>query len=133
MSNSHSSGEIAALDRLRGFRCGYIAASQNLSSIYSVLNGDMHGRRLLALFSNQLFMNNIDLTTSDYAFSMLCQNLSIFDDPYVPLPPALRQNLPPRSSRYTPGALATLKTGEFWLRLASGAIHRGSSHHTDFK
>lgn len=133
MSNSHSSGEITALDRLRGFRCGYIAASQNLSSIYSVLNGDMHGRRLLALFSNQLFMNNIDISTADYAFSMLCQTLPLFDDPHVPLPHSLRENLPPPNARYTPGALATLKTGEFWLRLASGTIHRGTSHNLQQK
>lgn len=129
MSTSSTTGEVAALDRLRCFRCGYIAATQNLSSIYSTLNSEMHGRRLLALFSNQLFLNNIDLTTADYAFATLNPTLGIFDDPIPPLPPALLKGRPPVPKRYSPGALTTLQTGEFWLRLANGRIHHAHSHH----
>ena len=139
-----SMGELVALDRMRSNRAGYIAATQNLASLHSVLGNPAHATRLISLFSNQVFLANICPTTASQA-SHICGKKKVKDVQRQ----KSRQMAPPlifrakqserttnqgsiiESTREVPrvdsSTLARMATGEFWLRLANGKVVKGKS------
>ena len=136
-----SMGELVALDRLRSFHGGYIAATQNLASLTSVLGDSSHATRLISLFANQAFLANICPYTARQAEHILGKRRNKERQKEIndPLPPPLlfRQTPSVRSSRggtvieisrevprVTDSTLAAMRTGEFYLRLANGKVHR---------
>jgi len=139
VSPNSTVGELTALDRLRGFNAGYIAATQNLSSLHSVLGDVMHGTRLISLFANQVYLSNICPITTAQA-QQICgaktkrEQRAMLDEPLAP-PLLLRKNYrhcPARSNggrahyepRITSSTLAEMKTGEFWIRRADGRVFK---------
>jgi len=137
---SASTGELVALDRLRGFRAGLIAATQNLASLHSVLADDAHATRLISLFSNQIFLANICPYSAKHASHILGQKTKRHVQKEMGnrmAPPSLfrakeRKQMPSgiassvttsRVPRVDSTTLAAMKTGEFWLRLADGTVH----------
>lgn len=135
MSPDPAAGELIALDRLRGFKAGYIAATQNLASLHSVLGDPMHAIRLISLFSNQAFLANICPVTAVQAEHILGRRK--VRERLVPsmAPPLLfrtnkrfrpksREGITPKEPRVTAATLAAMKTSEFWLRLANGKVYR---------
>jgi len=133
-------GELVALDRLRSFKGGYIAASQNLASIHSVMGDAAHATRLISLFSNQIFMANICPQTAIQAEHILGQKLikerqKEIGDAMAP-PLLFRQAQPARKNdggtviestrqgpRVSASTLAAMRTAEFYVRLANGKVH----------
>lgn len=134
LSTDPSTGELAALDRLRGFNAGLIAATQNLASLHSVLDGEAHATRLISLFANQVFLSNICPFTADFA-GRLFGNLPAANQKFgIPLPMKLTLkesdreiSTPEGRPKVTSSVLSKMRTGEFWLRLANGKIFHKKS------
>jgi hypothetical protein len=136
-----SMGELVALDRLRSFKGGYIAATQNLASLDSVLGDSSHSTRLISLFANQVFLANICPHTAKQAEHLLgtkriTEHQREMGSTLAPpllfreTKPAVRSDggtviestrLGPRVNAST---LAAMRTGEFYVRLADGKVHR---------
>jgi hypothetical protein len=137
VTTSASTGELASLDRLRSFKCGYIAATQNISSLISVLGNIHHANRLISLLSNQAYLSNICPATAAVAENILGRKKINQHQPGLLGPPSLfrkttsartrrlstRTDEHPTIPRVDASVLARMKTGEFWLRLADGTIH----------
>lgn len=141
MSVDSSAGELTALDRLRGFNGGMIAATQNISSLISVLGNVHHANRLTSLLSNQAYMANICPATAELAEHILgkkkINEYQADCSPELPAP-LLFRNAKPRQKRsgghrvrvarevprVNSCTLAAMKTGEYWLRLADGSVHK---------
>lgn len=136
-----SMGELVALDRLRSFKAGFIAATQNLASLDSVLGDSAHSNRLISLFSNQFFLANICPHTARQAEHILGKKQIKERQREIGgqmAPPLLFRQ--PRSAmkkeggtvvestrlgpRVTASTLAAMHTGEFYARLADGKVHR---------
>jgi type IV secretory pathway TraG/TraD family ATPase VirD4 len=138
-------GELIALDRLRGFRAGYIGATQNLAALHSVLGDSAHAIRLISLFANQAFLSNICPITATQAEHILGKRKVKEKQREIRprmAPPLLfsrnKHNLTRSKdsgmevtrteARVTATTLSAMRTGEFWLRLASGeVVHRQST------
>jgi type IV secretory pathway TraG/TraD family ATPase VirD4 len=139
MSASHQTGELTALDRLRGFKTGYIAATQNLASLHSVLGDSTHAIRLISLFSNQAFLANICPVTAAQASHILGTKKVREGEVRAQMAPPLLLRTGKRfrsksrdglgftrtEPRVNAGTLAAMSTGEFWLRQASGKVRHG--------
>lgn len=141
MSANAQTGELTALDRLRGFKTGYIAATQNLASLHSVLGDSTHALRLISLFSNQAFLANICPVTATQA-SHILGTKKVRDRGTQPsmAPPLMfrtGKRFRPKSrdsfgiTRTEPlvaaDTLAAMSTGQFWLRLANGKVRHGKA------
>jgi len=141
MSASTQTGELTALDRLRGFKTGYIAATQNLASLHSVLGDSTHALRLISLFSNQAFLANICPVTATQA-SHILGTKKVRDggtQPSMAPPLMFRTEKRFRSKsrdglgftrtepRVNTSTLAAMSTGQFWLRLANGKVRYGKA------
>jgi type IV secretory pathway TraG/TraD family ATPase VirD4 len=141
VSPDSTAGELTALDRLRGFKAGYIAATQNLASLHSVLGDAAHATRLISLFSNQAYLANICPLTASQAEHILGKSKIRERQreirPKMAPPLLLRETKRYRSGcpegieitriepRVDASTLAAMKTGEFWLRLANGSVTKG--------
>jgi hypothetical protein len=135
LTGDSSVGELVALDRLRGFRAGLIAATQNLASVHSVLNGTADATRLLALFANQIYLANTCSYSGAQASwimgSKRQKRREISDRMSPPLLPIFRRkkveqnnsNESFSSPRVDLSTLSAMQTGEFWMRLANGQVH----------
>jgi hypothetical protein len=140
ISNDSSTGEMVAADRLRGFNAGLICATQNLSSLVSVLGDIHHANRLIGLLSNQLFLSNICQLTGSHAEHLLgkkkIKEYQRDCSSQIAPPTLFRQAKPPRKrstkmTEYTrevprvdADALARLKTGQYWVRWADGRVYK---------
>jgi type IV secretory pathway TraG/TraD family ATPase VirD4 len=141
LSVDSSTGELTALDRLRGFNAGYIAATQNLASLHSVLGDAAHATRLISLFANQAYLANICPMTASQAEHILGEKTITerHSDrrPRMAPPLLLRPNRRSCLKRRRTGidvtraaprvdaqVLAKMRTGEFWLRLANAKTVR---------
>lgn len=124
LTNNGAMGELAALDRIRGFRGGYIAATQNLASLHSALKRDVDAVRLLALFANQVFLANICPLTAVHAEFLFADSREESLPP--PLLPHMRSS-DLKAKDFKGQDLSRLRTGEFWLRSADGSITKGSA------
>lgn len=142
VSTDPSTGELTALDRLRGFKAGYIAATQNLASIHSVVGGADHAARLISLFSNQIYLANICPYTSRQAEFLMgkkkvkerqVQHRSPIAPPLLIRNDAWRRRKPVDKDaiivtrevpRVDAATLSALRTGEFWFRLANGKVFK---------
>jgi hypothetical protein len=134
-----SAGELVALDRLRGFHAGYIAATQNVASIHSVLGGTADATRLIALFSNQIYMANTCPYTASQASWIMGSKPQKPTGDCVPMAPPLlagyrEKRVPPKNRddsfarpRVEAATLSAMKTGEFWARLANGQVVKGKA------
>jgi len=135
VSPDASTGEVQALDRLRGFKAGYIAATQNLASVHSVFSNGANAAKLIALFANQIFLANICHNTAQHAeFIMGLKAAGEENESTCIAPPLLLKpgRYKPRSqNNNTPklraSDLALLKTGEFWIRIANGKTVKGNA------
>jgi type IV secretory pathway TraG/TraD family ATPase VirD4 len=135
-----SMGELVALDRMRSNRAGYIACTQNLASLHSVLGNSAHATRLISLFANQVFLSNICPATADQA-EHICGKKKVKDlqrqktrqmappllfrktrSSYRPVPGTIIE-MTKEVPRVDSSTLAKMSTGEFWLRLADGSVH----------
>jgi len=147
VSTDPSTGELTALDRLRGFKTGYIAATQNLASIHSVLGGADHAARLLSLFANQVYLANIcPYAAQQVEFLMGKRKVKErqLRQHAVIAPPLLMKHDAWRRRKSTSkdaiivtrevprvdaSTLSALRTGEFWFRIANGKVVKGKSVH----
>jgi hypothetical protein len=145
VSPDPSAGELTALDRLRGFRAGYIAATQNLASLHSVLGGAEHATRLIALFANQIYLSNLCPYTAHQAEFLMgkkkvkdrqVQQRRLIAPPLLIKREAWRRRQPTSQDaivvtrevpRVDASTLSALRTGEFWVRLASGRVVKGKA------
>jgi type IV secretory pathway TraG/TraD family ATPase VirD4 len=128
-----SAGEVAALDRMRSFRAGLIATTQNLASLHSALGSHADATRLISLFSNQIFMANACPYTASQASWIMGTKPNRSQTTDRMAPPLMsgyrhawtRSNTGDeavRVPRVDSHALASLKTGEYWARWASGKV-----------
>jgi len=133
-------GELVALDRLRSFRGAYVAATQNLASIHSVMGDPAHATRLISLFANQFFLSNICPHTAKQAEHVLGKKpikerqKEIGNTVAPPLlfrqAQSLRKNeggtvieSTRQGPRVSASTLAAMRTAEFYVRLANGKVH----------
>jgi type IV secretory pathway TraG/TraD family ATPase VirD4 len=145
ISASPDIGEVALLDMAREFRMGAILATQNLSSLQSVV-GQTTTDLLLALCGTQVFLSNTDHRTATHASRILGTRKIRHEQRSVAptLPPPLlikestrrngdRSETDSRTSYYTEepamtsARLSKLKTGEFWVRLADGSVQHAQA------
>jgi len=140
-----TAGELVSLDRLRSAKAGYLAVTQNLASIYSVLGDSSHANRLISLFSNQWYLSNLCPYSSQQASWLMGTKtkrvVQYSQEPRMAPPlmtghrsTGLRQGsqksgvvIPQVVPRVDASALASLQTGEFWLRLANGKVVKGKA------
>ena len=141
ISSNLDAGEFVALDRMRSNRAGYLACTQNLASIHSVMQNHAHASRLISLFSNQVHMSNTCVYTSDHVATLMgtkTKRTVQYSNERPLAPPLLlgretyrkrkKQNgviVPHQAPRVNAADLARLPTGQFWFRLASGRVVKG--------
>jgi hypothetical protein len=143
LSPDSTTGELVAMDRLRSAKAGFLAVTQNLASIHSVLRDASHASRLISLFSNQFYLANIcPYSTQQASWLMGTKTKRVVQysqEPQMapPLPTGHRPSnfrtnpqksgvvVPQQISRVDAATLAKMPTGEFWLRLANGQVIKG--------
>ncbi len=146
LSPDSNSGELVALDRLRSARAGFLGVTQNIASLHSVLRDQSHATRLISLFANQWYLANICPYSAQQASWMMgtkTKRVVQYSQEARMAPPLLtghrsfssktsRQKggvvVPHEVPRVDAATLAKLKTGEFWLRLASGQVIKGKAN-----
>jgi hypothetical protein len=145
LSPDSTTGELVAMDRLRSARAGFLAVTQNLASIHSVLRDASHASRLISLFSNQFYLANICPYSAQQASWLMGVKtkrvVQYSQEPRMapPLLTALRSSnfrtnpqnsgvvVPQQVARVDAAVLAKMTTGEFWLRLANGQVVKGKA------
>jgi type IV secretory pathway TraG/TraD family ATPase VirD4 len=144
LSANSNAGELIALDRMRSAKAGYLAATQNLASIHSVMDNHAHATRLISLFSNQVHLSNTCPYTSNHIATLMgtkTKKVVQYSQETRMAPPLLvgreayrKRNAKNRSGIVIPqqvpkvdaATLARMQTGEYWLRLANGKVAKGS-------
>ena len=129
---------------MRSAKAGYLACTQNLASLFSVMGDHAHSTRLISLFSNQVHLGNTCPYTSHHTstlFGSKTKKVVQYSQEARIAPPLLvgreayrkRRSkngngvvIPQQVPKVDAGTLAKMQTGEYWLRLANGKVVKGS-------